>query len=161
MSRLLCTLLFALLSVQFCLAQRLATRINENGYTVVITGPNGFDGTGTLPSSMALAMSTSVFTTSRMTKSRLDSSTISSTPSASAVDSWGGDVNAARTGSASASSSSSSAASSTASATTKQTNASAAKSHAESSATLSTPFNFGPVAIISLTSAIFLWASVV
>ncbi|KIR30334.1 hypothetical protein I309_00471 [Cryptococcus deuterogattii LA55] len=160
MSRLLCTLLFALLSVQFCLAQRLATRINENGYTVVITGPNGFDGTGTLPSSMALAMSTSVFTTSRMTKSRLDSSTISSTPSASAVDSWGGDVNAARTGSASASSSSS-AASSTASATTKQTNASAAKSHAESSATLSTPFNFGPVAIISLTSAIFLWASVV
>ncbi|KIR43475.1 hypothetical protein I307_03443 [Cryptococcus deuterogattii 99/473] len=160
MSRLLCTLLFALFSVQFCLAQRLATRINENGYTVVITGPNGFDGTGTLPSSMALAMSTSVFTTSRMTKSRLDSSTISSTPSASAVDSWGGDVNAARTGSASASSSSS-AASSTASATTKQTNASAAKSHAESSATLSTPFNFGPVAIISLTSAIFLWASVV
>ncbi|KIR56292.1 hypothetical protein I315_01357 [Cryptococcus gattii Ru294] len=160
MSRLLCTLLFALLSVQFCLAQRLATRINENGYTVVITGPNGFDGTGTLPSSMALAMSTSVSTTSRMTQSRLDSSTVSSTPSANAVDSWGGDVNAARTGSASASGSTS-VASSTASATTKQTNASAAMSHAESSATLSTPFNFGPVAIITLTSAISLWASVV
>ncbi|ADV21087.1 hypothetical protein I305_00854 [Cryptococcus gattii E566] len=160
MSRLLCTLLFALLSVQFCLAQRLATRINENGYTVVITGPNGFDGTGTLPSSMALAMSTSVSTTSRMTQSRLDSSTVSSTPSANAVDSWGGDVNAARTGSASASGSTS-VASSTASATTKQTNASAAMSHAESSAPLPTPFNFGPVAIITLTSAISLWASVV
>nr|KIR87241.1 hypothetical protein I308_02185 [Cryptococcus tetragattii IND107] len=159
MSRLLCTLLFALLSVQFCLAQRLATRINENGYTVVITGPNGFDGTGTLPSSMALAMSTSVSTASRMTKSRLDSSTISSTPSAGAVDSWGGDVNAARTGSASASGSSSAA--SSASAAAKQANASAAMSHAESSATLSTPFNFGPVAIITLTSAISLWASVV
>ncbi|KIR67737.1 hypothetical protein I314_02154 [Cryptococcus bacillisporus CA1873] len=160
MSRLLCTLLFAFLSVQFCLAQRLATRINENGYTVVITGPNGFDGTGTLPSSMALAMSTSVSTTSRMTQSRLDSSTISSTPSANAVDSWVGDVNAAQTGSASASGSTS-AASSTASAATKQTNASAAMSHAESSATLSTPFNFGPVAIIALTIAISLWDSVV
>lgn len=37
MSRLLCTLLFALLSVQFCLAQRLATRINEVCAVLLLT----------------------------------------------------------------------------------------------------------------------------
>ncbi|OWZ54529.1 hypothetical protein C356_01828 [Cryptococcus neoformans c45] len=179
MPRFLFTFLFVLLSAQFCLAQRLATRIDEDGHTIVITGPNGYNGVGTLPST-AISMSTSVPATTRMTMSRLDDSTMSSTPSASAVDSWRGDANVAWTESPSASDSSSStsaatassteksvavngaaAAASDASATTAQTNASAVMSHAQSSATLSMPLNLGSVIGITLTGAVSLWASIV
>ncbi|EAL22202.1 hypothetical protein CNBC3400 [Cryptococcus deneoformans B-3501A] len=177
MSRFLFTFFFVLLSVQFCLAQRLATRIDEDGHTVVITGPNGYNGVGTLPSSTATPMSTSMSASSRMTKSRLDDSTMSSTPSASALDSWHGAANAAWTESPSASDSSSSTPATTASsteksvavngaasaatdasATTAQTNTSAVMSHAESSATLSLPSNLGPVIGITLTGVVSLWA---
>ncbi|OWZ34508.1 hypothetical protein C347_01892 [Cryptococcus neoformans AD2-60a] len=179
MPRFLFTFLFVLLSAQFCLAQRLATRIDEDGHTIVITGPNGYNGVGTLPST-AISMSTSVPATPRMTMSRLDDSTMSSTPSPSAVDSWRGDTDVAWTESPSASDSSSNtsaatassteksvavngavAAATDASATTAQTNASAVMSHAQNSATLSMPLNLGSVIGITLTGAVSLCASIV
>ncbi|ODN84414.1 hypothetical protein L202_00369 [Cryptococcus amylolentus CBS 6039] len=43
-------ILFALLFAHLCEGQRLATRIDDDGHTIVITGPNGFQGTSALPS---------------------------------------------------------------------------------------------------------------
>ncbi|ODO07295.1 hypothetical protein L198_00874 [Cryptococcus wingfieldii CBS 7118] len=43
-------ILFAILFAHLCEGQRLATRIDDDGHTIVITGPNGFQGTSALPS---------------------------------------------------------------------------------------------------------------